>query len=75
MSYRDLSNALMRTKLHMAMLFQRFKTLQNYDSQTEIYALKNIDFHFENIRTHFFMLMGMCLSFEALGLFILFVMP
>jgi hypothetical protein len=59
----------------MAMLFQRFKTLQNYDSQTEIYALKNIDFHFENIRTHFFMLMGMCLSFEALGLFILFVMP
>jgi len=75
MSYRDLSNALMRAKLQIVMLFQRFKTLQNYDSQSEIYAFKNIDFHFQNIRTHFFMLMGMCLSFEALCLFILFVMP
>jgi hypothetical protein len=75
MSYRDLSNALMRAKLQMAMLFQRFKTLQNYDSQSEIYAFRNIDFRFENIRIHFFMLMGMCLSFEALCLFILFVMP
>jgi hypothetical protein len=75
MSYRDLSNVLMRAKLQMAMLFQRFKTFQNYDSHSEIYAFENIDFHFENIRSHFFMLMGMCLSFEALCLFILFVMP
>jgi hypothetical protein len=63
MSYRDLSNALMRAKLHMAMLFQRFKTLQNYDSQSEIYAFKNIDFHFENIRTHFFHAYGNVLKF------------
>jgi len=44
MSYRDLSNALMKAKLHMAMLFQRFKTLQNYDSQSEIYAFKILIF-------------------------------
>jgi len=59
----------------MAMLFQRYKTLQNYDSQNEIYAFKNIDFNFENIKTHFLMLVKMCLSFEALCLFILYVMP
>jgi hypothetical protein len=44
MSYRDLFNALMKAKLHMAMLFQRFKTLQNYDSQNEIYAFKILIF-------------------------------
>jgi hypothetical protein len=44
MSYRNLSNALMKAKLHMAMLFQRFKTLQNYDSQSEIYAFKILIF-------------------------------
>ncbi len=74
MFYRDLCNALMRAKLHMATLFQRFKTLQNYDYQSEIYAFKNIDFHFENIKTHFLMLVGVCLSFETLCLFILFAM-
>jgi hypothetical protein len=74
MFYRDLCNALMRAKLHTATLFQRFKTLQNYDYQSEIYAFKNIDFHFENIKTHFLMLVGVCLSFETLCLFILFAM-
>jgi len=51
----------------MAMLFQIFKTLQNYDSQNEIYAFKNTDFHFENIITHFVMLVGVYLSFKTLA--------
>jgi hypothetical protein len=74
MFYRDLCNALMRAKLHMATVFQRFKTFQNYDYQSEIYAFKNIDFHFEKMRTDFLMLVGVCLSFKTLCLFILFAM-
>jgi hypothetical protein len=73
MLYIDLCNALMRAKLHMATLFQRFKTLQNYVSQSEIYAFKILIFTFRILELIFSCLWE-CASFERLCLFILFAM-
>jgi hypothetical protein len=64
MFYRDLCNALMRAKLHKATFFQRFKTLQNYDSQNEIYALKILIFTLRILELIFLCLWECALSLK-----------